>query len=323
MLDMEYKHCAVQISRRATLINRSLQVLFLFGVLFIFSCTKEIEIEIPKDKPKLVINSFFSPDKNIEVHVSRSSYIYDTVSLPVNNAIVKLYADNNIIDTLIIKNSGIYISKINPDINKEYNLNVLADDYPEVNAYDRIPEKTKIISSSRIENVGISEFDVAYSQLKITFQDNQNEKNFYEIYLVYFYKYNPFPYLEEDTIIIATARSNSDDPAIISEVEIDNSLWHNSLFFNDEQFNGQKYTLSVYYRIILAPYLIEDYTLYIYFNSISENYYNFKKKSYQYQQNSAGLWNNSGEVVQIFSNVENGYGIFAGYSTDIDTLKPN
>ncbi|NOZ46575.1 MAG: DUF4249 domain-containing protein [Chlorobi bacterium] len=300
-----------------------LQVLYFFGMFLIFSCTKEIEVKIPKEEQKLVVNSFFTPDKNIEVHVSQSAYIYDTVSLPVNNAIVKLYANNNFIDTLTFQSKGIYLSNIKPVTGKKYRLNVAADGYTDVTTFDKIPEKTKIISSSRIDNFGVNEYETAYSQLKVTFRDNPNEQNFYEIILIYYYDYNPYPYLSTDSTYASFARLNSNDPVIASEVEIDNGWWHQSLFFNDELFNGQKYTLSAIYRIILSPVIHEDYTLYVHLNSVSENYYNYKRKLYQYNQNSDGLWNNSGEAVQIFSNVENGYGIFAGYSSYIDTINQN
>jgi len=197
-----------------------------------------------------------------------------------------------------------------------------------ITATDQIPEKARIIFSSRIDNVGVDEYEKAYSQVNITFKDNQNTVDYYEVMLFYVYNSNPFCQISEnDTFCFikdtlkGLARLNSDDPVIKSEIETEDFFsGHHYLFFNDELFNGREYTLTLNYIIILSPYIYEDYTLYVCLNSISENYYNYKKKIFRYKQNEKGFWNNTGEIVQIFSNIENGYGIFAGFCSDIDTL---
>ena len=101
--------------------------------------------------------------------------------------------------------------------------------------------------------------------------------------------------------------------------------------FCDEFFNGQTYTLNFNYLLpqCIAGYngnyvnLVQDYQLIVYFRSISENYYKYKRKLIIHIENQySDIWDGIGEPVQMFSNiVGDGYGIFAGYTTYLDTIK--
>jgi hypothetical protein len=76
----------------------------IFGLLLIFilnSCRKEILIDLPDHESLLVVNCFFSPEDTFKVKVSASSWLYDGGNKEQDSALVLLFADDLIGDTLI------------------------------------------------------------------------------------------------------------------------------------------------------------------------------------------------------------------------------
>ena len=303
-------------------------LIYLPVLLSILSCTKEVEIKIPKEEPKLTVNSFFSPDSVIKIHLSKSAYIFDEKTTIINNANIELWNEDTLLEIMQYENDGIYFSKTKPKVSKKYQIKINYPDFQLVTAEDVIPAKTKIIETEQKDSVMFDLQDMPFSQVNITFQDNPNITNYYEVILA-------FEHNDSITSKFMTLdRIYSDDPAIKSEIDTDiNSIGEKSLVFSDNLFNGEKYTLTLLYSLVfipddlyqpyLPPRTYKNYTLYVYLYSVSKNYYNYMKKLRQYIKNSYNLWNNPGEVIRMYSNVNNGYGIFAGYNTDIDTLYVN
>jgi hypothetical protein len=84
----------------------------IFGLLLIFilnSCRKEILIDLPDHESLLVVNCFFTPEEVCRVKVSASASLYDNEDKDQDNALVLLYADDVIADTLVYTEDGIYI----------------------------------------------------------------------------------------------------------------------------------------------------------------------------------------------------------------------
>ena len=59
----------------------------------------------------------------------------------------------------------------------------------------------------------------------------------------------------------------------------------------------------------------------VHFRSVSKNYYNYGKALVIHTNNQEGdIWNGCASPVPMITNIENGFGIFAGYSTDTVTI---
>ena len=67
---------------------------------------------------------------------------------------------------------------------------------------------------------------------------------------------------------------------------------------------------------------IMSHKLYLQLNSTTETYYKYKCSliKHEYSQETDVLYG-IGEPVQVFTNVADGFGVFAGYQFDIDTLR--
>ena len=120
---------------------------------------------------------------------------------------------------------------------------------------------------------------------------------------------------------------DSDDPVIRAEGDLDYKP--TTIFFSDQLFNGEKVSISS--KILQANnietsyYLLDDFETIAVLRTISYAYYQYRKKWTRHLYNQgvdinvedseelrAFLF--TGEPVNMYTNVENGYGIFAGFS---------
>jgi hypothetical protein len=101
--------------------------------------------------------------------------------------------------------------------------------------------------------------------------------------------------------------------------------------FNNELITDTLYTLVLNYttweasssnggpwRTVLYPFVVE-------LRQVTEDYYRFKKQLYLYEEGryADGIITSMTNA-NLYSNIENGYGIFAGYSSFVsDTITPN
>jgi hypothetical protein len=99
------------------------------------------------------------------------------------------------------------------------------------------------------------------------------------------------------------------------DIFIDEASDWNEVIFTDELFNGQKISIKINSDIqSYQPGMVIYWTLI----NHSEDYFMYKKTFNVYQSVEG---NPFAEPVQVFSNIKNGYGIFAGYSHSITTFQ--
>lgn len=297
----------------------------------LFSCTKEVEIEIPHEKPKIVAYSTIVPytppcPKQPGINLQSSMHIFDHSSGIINDAIV-LYFENGILkDTLkYIETQDIYgmadSTSDYPIAGNSYSIRVQKDGYESITASTTIPSKV-IISDTSI--VPISYFDdtgTVYSEISVTFTDPADEINFYEICVSgYAYIYESFNNYYELSTYDNIITSESYYPSILS-FDVNKPK---CLLFNDKSINGSEYTLRVYY---CPPQgegeyrCISNHYISVHLRNVSYEYYKFKTSMIQHLNNKEeDILYGMGEPINIISNINNGYGLFAGFNNDIVSL---
>lgn len=264
------------------------------------SCEKEYDIaDFPEHTPKIVVNCLFNPDESWTVRLSSSKSELDISSeyKTINNADVKIYEDDILLETLTYnvtteKYEGITI----PQIGKKYSIEASAPNFTTVNASDIIPAFVPIDSweiDSEIINNNYGGDDYYIYSFNITLTDPINTNNYYATDLTTHYFDTLFNLQYGDTIL-------------------DFYDIHNDLLFN-----GQNYKINLRKKLPTYEGELSYYTINIYLRSISETAYNYF--------NSLGIQvDNSGDPfsqpVPVYNNIENGFGIFAGYSEDIITI---
>ena len=281
------------------------------------ACTTVVDFDIPLDKPWVVVNSLFSPDSVWQVKVTYSKNILDIAPgsnfLSIRNAVVTIHDPGNlVIETLTgssdKSNLYSYKGKTKPMPGQSYSVQVSIKDEHIRQSINKVPTYVPITSvevdSSRVIDGGPIE-------MKINFKDPATEKNYYTLKIIedafYIFNKDTVWYTQEIFYEVVKQSLSNDERGLEKLV-------------NDNLFNGKDYTFHVnlYNRRYSFGSQIFQQHVRVVLLSISEEYYRyFTTKSLQDYTNGDPF----AQPVQVFTNVENGLGIFAGYSSSVVELK--
>ncbi len=279
----------------------------------------ELPIEIPEIKKRLVVNSLFAKDSLITVYISESKAVFDSSITRdlLGGATVELYKNDLFVETLSSDINGVFTTKeTRGEAGETYRIEVDSK-YGLSTAEGHIPTSVLPQSMNLVLNKGRTKFSHTYHQLQIRFRDKPLERNYYELHMEFSYLDSLFflGYLS------GTSSLFSYDPLVKNEMDIDEETYNAYIVFSDELINGEVYNLPVNFYNISTDYDNTPFKLTVLFNSVSEDYYLYKKKLFLYKQaERMSVWEDITEPVVLHSNVNNAYGIFAGYNVYTDTL---
>lgn len=160
-------------------------------VLAIVSCETTIDYKGPETEPKVVIYALLHPDSLISVSVSESHSVFRVPYQPrqITNAVVRLYRDETLIETLSYQVPGPvpdyyppnpyskYVSSTNrPEYGHEYRIEVEVPGLPKAYGETRLPAPVTV------EVADTSSMDIGYGYreltVKLRFRDPADEENF-------------------------------------------------------------------------------------------------------------------------------------------------
>lgn len=284
---------------------------FAFIFIVLVSCIKEAKIIIPDHEPKIVVNSLFSPDTLLQVYVGLTSSMQD-VPPPISNAVITVYKNGNTIGAFEYLGEGWYRSFHYPEEGADYKIEVSVPGFDMVWAESEVPLFPELIENPYAMRVG--ELYVAQTlrlvyDTYINFNDDPNKRNYYEIW-----GYNHFGANYDPELF--------DDPSIKMDSDLDMIYTIKSLVFTDKLFNGEEKLVKASFYGSVSPNTVWFSPLKITFQSISEDYFNYRKSLHRHLhlQNTATHVNYPvtllflGEPYELYSNVVGGYGVFAGFN---------
>ena len=166
-------------------IENKISVLSLIGLsAIIFSCTEAIDLTVPTESPRLVIEASLDWEKgtlgnNQTIKLSLSTPYYDTAPNPVSGASVMVEnATNGDVFIFNDQQDGSYTTtNFVPIINNTYNLEVIYNS----ETYTAIETLISVSELNRIEQSLEGGSDEEELDLTIYFDDPANEVNFYYI----------------------------------------------------------------------------------------------------------------------------------------------
>ncbi len=279
------------------------------------SCRKIISVDLnPKDK-KIVLNSIMNKN-SVEARISLSFGLNDRTQdvVYLKTAKVSLFEGETQIGHLDNGSDslpGYYVlSNLNLKYETNYSLKVEDASYGIISAMTQIPKPVQIDTITKSGQT-ISEFDGSKSEtylFSVKIEDSPTTANYYGIVDSVTFEYHDYNYdTNKDTIYITknSIYVDSKDPA--NEAE-----WNNILFFRDDLFDGRTYSFKVN---------IDKYSFYsdtteneFYLLSFSKEYYLYlRTMSAQANQDNFSLILGA-TPVQVYSNVEGGFGFFGAYS---------
>ena len=166
-------------------IENKINVVSLIGLsAIIFSCTEAIDLTVPTESPRLVIEASLDWEKgtlgnNQTIKLSLSTPYYDTAPNPVSGASVMVEnATNGDVFIFNDQQDGSYTTtNFVPIINNTYNLEVIYNS----ETYTAIETLISVSEINRIEQSLEGGSDEEELDLTIYFDDPANEVNFYYI----------------------------------------------------------------------------------------------------------------------------------------------
>jgi hypothetical protein len=262
-----------------------------------------VDIDVPFPQADLTLNSFFHADSVWTATLTLNKSILDvTPRKRIENGLVIIYHEDIPIDTLEHIVNGVYRSDSGKPIpGNTYEIRATAEGYNPVSGRSYAPVPAEITKVEVIDGTTIEGYPE--STIRVTFTDDPESTNYYQIFLE----------AETDFIIhesgqVGTSRARlgieSDDPAVQNNDEIG----YDGLFMKDILFNGSEGIISFkttgsniqHYQHVIATV-----------RTLSTDHYNYKISG-SLQQNTSD--NPFAQPVNVYDNIEDGFGIFAGFS---------
>jgi hypothetical protein len=263
-------------------------------VFLISSCEKPIDFTQEVKTPKLVVNSFFNPDSTWSVYLSHSLTIISPGALePVNNATINLFENNELIGNFQLVRNGKYVSDIKPVENQAYSIEAEAPGYKKVSAKSEAPNES--IEVLAIDTSRVDRFDEELLKFKIKVKDIGSELHYYGITLIGQIEgyWNPIYFYSNDPIL---------------NVPTDGTI---SAAFTNELFTNTTATIELSANVIMydGSGFFYDKLIFV-LSTYSKDAYLYNRS---YELYNIALDDFFAEPVQVYNNIENGFGIFSGY----------
>ena len=252
-----------------------------------FDVTVPIEVEPHESKiaPSALLgnsNSIYPSEQYNYIYLSKTKGALDNSKEPthISQATITLTSGNEMITYSESQdNTGLYFPNQNINLipGNDYHLKVEKNGFNTVTATQKYPKPIPVISAS-----------VDGEILKVKFQDLTNQQDYYylELFQINDTNRNPCP--------LESFSSNSIRSKIVSH----------GLIINDETFDGQTHEFKAKYSAYLPT---DEYKFLVLLHHITKDFYRFDKSlgmNYDVKDNPFA------EPVIMYTNIENGYGIF-------------
>ena len=289
---------------------------FLAAIIFLFfiSCEKVIPIDVNFLKSKLVVNSIFFKDSSCTVHISSSTSVLEKITYEnIEDADLSVKDSNgNLIENLQYLSNGFYKGSEKLQADNQYYLNAVHKNFNNVLATTSIP---KNISIHHIDTLSYLENGKERIRISVSFIDDENINNYYKLGV------------KMGQYVVDTLSQNGNtiiDSAIIykwvkiyrDHEVLERTITNKEVIFNDNTFNGTTFSVNFSIKDVIRDSNINLAFLKLYFYNIDNSLYNYEKSIKQYFDNYDIPFT---QPVQVFSNIENGFGVLS--SANVNTVR--
>ena len=288
--------------------------LFIATLLLAFpSCRKLVTDEFPDYPQKITVNSIAKAGDPLWVNISLTGNINDSTLVFVDDAVVDLYINGSLAETLSYEGDGYYISTVVANENDSLEC-VVAYKGDTARCSCIVPQKEIPLGFEYIANAGVDDWGEVLHGVVTTIGNIKNQRKYYEIKI---YTIEAPDWYGGTTIMDITDPIIKNEglplPLFSNELASGESFSvtlkymtnsHQTIFYNDSVIN------------IIRPLLVK-------FRTVDENYYKFTRMHYLYYEGryTYGIADNP-VTFNAYSNVENGYGVFAAYTEYVDSIYP-
>src|SRR5690554_2051555 len=270
-------------------------------------CYDKVNSPAPEFDTKPVVNAIIVAGNEITVRVSLAVPFSSKKVPVVDNAEVLLYVNNELTDPLEHIGEGVYESQLVAQEETEYRCEVTIPGYPPATGSAFIPKHQDVSIVEHINFSGTNEEGVPYPAIKISFDNQPNKLQYFQVVIMI---------LEDDYTSTQKYSSPIIDPVLLSErlsllVFSNKTIQGNSCKMTINYNNGR----NIYWHngVIIQSFMPIQVEL----RSITYDYYKYVRQLYLYEMSNGDInfSPNTTPTFKLHSNIKNGYGIFAGYSS--------
>ena len=295
----------------------------------LYSCVEEVEISIPGISSQIALNGLLHPDSSITISLTKTTAIKDTTKQfgVIDNALVIVFENGVLLDTLVHQAAGVYRLETYPLPNRKYTVNAQIPGYPTISASDTVPLKPTVdacyarFTSSLNDN---------YVDVVTTIEGVQSNYNQYWLALTI----QDYFRIQDAGLAYDSSQTYEEKiPYLLSNTPLGDNF-NATLDYSFQRYGYRDYlrikpfesTLPIdimvgftddFYRYKRMPQLTSDQRLEVHIIAASQEFDRYFKSSIlSYLNNDAAEGPNLfSEQVKVYSNIENGIGIFAAYNT--------
>ncbi len=281
-------------------------ITFCLYVFIFYSCEQDVILEF-NHEPKLCLNCILNPDSLITANLTLSHALDNSGKFEtVNDAIITLFEEDEVKGVLKLKSDGKYSLNQKPISGKTYLITAESPGYDKLGAKTKVPQKPQLTitkdTTSIIENLNWPIVD-----LNVWLTD-QPSKNFYWLYRTHMV--NGAKY--------SGGSSEINAPYVDTfNRYIDSDSKYGFRHFLQIRMTDEGYDNQVW-NFVIPDFVIRGEYIAQHFLSADEHYDKYIKTTLikrMSENDDLPFY----EPVQIYSNIENGYGIFG--SCAITTIK--
>jgi len=277
---------------------RLLTLCAIFAIALLTACQKESRIFIPYEGDKIVLNSLIQPDSLVYIRVTQTKPVreYQNLQFPeLKGATILLQEDGKSLPSpewKVINGKGYYVSQGVAKAGKHYAISVSYNGLTSVAAADSTPVQPGIYNGSTQKSA---------NRVIFSLSDNAAERNYYRIRV-----YNAdtsngvIVPLKQDTL-----RFRLDPSYNNNFIDIIGNSYYSEVLLTDERINGK----NVEFVLQASKELSAHYVI-VEVSNLTPGAYKYLEDTYS--QRLQDKLDFSFDPVNIYSNVENGYGIIAG-----------
>lgn len=292
---------------------------FLPLLLLFSACSKIISDEFPDYETIPAVSSIVVAGKPITFQVSLVEKIDTTFLTLINDAELLLSDTEGQNEAMTPQGDGIYTSDMIAMPGAGYMCNIKIDGYDGMNAFDKVPEITEVIITGQTNQARFDEEGIFMEGIEFEFRDNPSTRDYYEVALYrkeHGYKGNTYPFNENSDILL----NEGLEPYSTETLIFSDQLMKDSMMTMNLDYSPSGWSSSCWGPDSCVQN-IDEHTLILEFRHVSQEYYQYKKHFYLYEKNRYPFFvEGTATAFSLYSNIENGMGIMAGYAYSIDSI---
>jgi hypothetical protein len=293
--------------------------------LLLAGCETVVDVDLPSRPPRLVVNGFFTPDSLWEVHVSGSvGLTRNDVAPEIEDATVEVWEGAERRTVLarttrqfppyrpLFEQYGYYQSTtLKPEAGRTYTLRVSAPGYEPVEVTNQAPPPARVSGHTFRDSVAQVQYGsfspISVGEYRVQIEDPAGEENYY-IILVSGSPFSINPEIQDAFYF----QEYDDDPFDVNRPPGASTLpLGRSIVFDDSFFEGQAYEVVIRFETEALQDFGRAGPVQVVLASTTEALFRYEQTR---KLHKSVRENPFAEPVAVYTNVQNGVGIFAGYT---------